>query len=110
MVAPFKIEFTLVEPGPAKTNFRGSLVTSPHMAAYDETPAGEMRRAIAAGSFARRGDPKKMAKVIIDAVALSPAPKRLALGADTYARIRAALVDRLAVLDAQKEIAESIDF
>jgi hypothetical protein len=46
---------------------------------------------------------------MIDSVARSPAPKRLALGSDAYTQIRAALIDRIAALDAQKEIAFSTD-
>jgi len=51
-----------------------------------------------------------MAQAMIDSVDGHPAPKRLALGSGTYTSIRAALVDRLAVLDAQKDIAFSTDF
>jgi NAD(P)-dependent dehydrogenase (short-subunit alcohol dehydrogenase family) len=43
-VAPFGIQFTLVEPGPAKTNFGVGLVTPPAMAIYEHTSSGEMRR------------------------------------------------------------------
>jgi hypothetical protein len=108
-VAPFGIEFTIVEPGAARTSFGAVLVRPPAMAVYDATPAGEMRRAVMAGTFPLPGDPLKMARAMIDSAERSPAPRRLALGSDTYALVRAALVDRLAVLDAQKEIAVSTD-
>jgi len=108
-VAPFDIEFTIIEPGPAKTNFGGGLVSPPPMAVYENTPAGEMRRTVASGAFALLGDASKMAQAMIDSVDRSPAPKRLTLGSDAYARVRAALVDRLAILDAQKNIALSTD-
>ena len=75
----------------------------------DDTPAGEMRRAFAAGTFNVKGDPIKMAQAMIDSVDRSPAPKRLALGRGTYTSIRAALVERLAALDSQKDIALSTD-
>jgi hypothetical protein len=55
------------------------------------------------------GDPAKMAKVMIDSVELNPAPKRIALGSDAYAAIHKALTDRLALLEAQKELALSTD-
>lgn len=109
-VAPFKIEFTIVEPGPAKTSFGTGLVTPPPMSVYDATPAGDIRRAIASGSFEAKGDPAKMAWAMIDSVDRTPAPKRLALGSTTYTSIHAALVDRLAALDAQKDLAFSTDF
>lgn len=108
-VAPFNIEFTLVEPGPAKTSFGSGLVTAPPMAVYEDTPAGEMRRAVAGGAFSVPGDPVKMARAMIDSVDRSPAPRRITLGSDAYTKIRAALVGRLAALDAQKDLALSTD-
>ncbi len=108
-VAPFNVEFTIAEPGPAKTSFGGGLVSPPPMDVYKNTPAGEMRRAFAAGTFNVKGDPIKMAQAMIDSLDRSPAPKRLALGSGTYSSIRATLVERLATLDSQKDIALSTD-
>lgn len=108
-VAPFDIEFTIVEPGPARTNFGGGLVSPPPMAVYDDTPAGEVRRAFAAGAFPVPGDPIKMVQAMIDSVDRSPAPRRLTLGSDAYAKVRAALTDRIAALDSQRDIALSTD-
>ena len=108
-VAPFNIEFTIVEPGAAKTNFGGGLVHAPAMAVYKNTPAGELRRGIADAAFRVPGDPLKMVQAMIDSVERRPAPARLALGSDAYALIRAALVERIAALDAQKDVAFSTD-
>ena len=108
-VQPFGIEFTIVEPGPTRTNFGAGLVSPPAMAAYEDTPSGGMRRAVASGSFAIKGDVNKMAQAMIDCADRSPAPRRLTLGASAYASIRAALTDRIATLDAQKDIALSAD-
>ena len=107
--APLGIEFTIVEPGAARTSFASGIDSAPPMAAYDDTPSGAMRRIVAAGEFVAVGDPAKMARAMIDSVDRSPAPKRLTLGSDAYAHVRAALVDRLAALDAQKDIALSTD-
>ena len=109
-VAPFGIELTLVEPGPAKTSFGTGLVSPPPMAVYDNTPAGDVRRSVASGSFAVKGDPRKMVEAMIDSIKHSPAPRRLTLGSGAYNSIRAALVERLGALDAQKDIAFSTDF
>lgn len=110
-VAPFGIELTIVEPGGARTNFgSGSMISAQPMKVYEDTAAGEFRRAFAAGQFPVPGDPRKMANAIIDSVYCRPAPRRLALGSDAYAMIRAALVERLAALDAQRAIALSTDF
>ncbi|WP_299708152.1 SDR family oxidoreductase [Caballeronia sp.] len=108
-VAPFGIEFTIVEPGPAKTSFGGGIVKSTPMAIYDNTPAGDVRRALEAGSFALKGDPLKMVQAMIDSVERTPAPLRLTLGSDAFDRVRAGLSKRLAELDAQKDIARSTE-
>lgn len=108
-VAPFGIEFTIAEPGPALTGFRGGLVSAPAMAAYAQTPAGEVRRAIQSGSFKLTGDAVKMASAMIASTERSPAPRRLVMGSTSYAAIRAELLGRLAELDAQKDVAMSTD-
>jgi NAD(P)-dependent dehydrogenase (short-subunit alcohol dehydrogenase family) len=111
-LAPFNIGVTLVEPGSARTNFFGgsSLVVAPQLAPYAENPASSLRRRSAAGEVATPGDPRKMAQAMIDSVDRNPAPKRLTLGSDAYRLVSAALSDRLAALEAQKDIALSTDF
>ena len=108
-VAPFGITFTLVEPGPAKTAFAGGLVTAEPMPVYDATPAGDVRRGLADGSFAVTGDPVKMvAAMIACADAVSP-PKRMLLGSGAYERVQAALTTRLEELAANKMISLSTE-
>jgi NAD(P)-dependent dehydrogenase (short-subunit alcohol dehydrogenase family) len=104
-VAPFNINVTIVEPGAHPTSFGAGMIESPIMEAYDKTPVGDLRRLIAAGAFAIRGDVNKSTQAMIDITNVNPAPRRLALGADAYQHIRAALVARLEALDAQKDIA-----
>ncbi len=108
-VAPFGIEFTLVEPGPAKTSFGSGLVSAPPMDVYEGTPAGEMRRGLAAGTFVVLGDPLKMARAMIASVDATPAPRRLLLGSGAYASVHQALTGRLTALEAQKDIALATD-
>ena len=108
-VAPFGIEFTLVEPGPTRTSFGAGLVSPAPMAAYDHTPAGEVRRAVASGSFPILGDAGKVVEAMIAAADAGTAPRRLTLGSQAYASVRAALQDRLAALEAQESIALSTD-
>lgn len=55
------------------------------------------------------GDPDKMAQQIIRRVDQGDGPLRMALGSDAYEQIRTALLERLAALDAQKELAYSTD-
>lgn len=109
-VKPFGIEFTLVEPGMARTNFGGSsLVAAQPLAIYGNTPVGEFRRAAAAGQIPNQGDPQKMARAIIASVDTNPAPLRLTLGSDAYTAIKNALTDRLALLEQQRSVAVSTD-
>jgi NAD(P)-dependent dehydrogenase (short-subunit alcohol dehydrogenase family) len=108
-VAPFGISFTLVEPGPTKTQFRTNVVSPQQMAVYDETPTGDIRRAVATGAFLRTGDPVKMAQAMLDCAEQNPPPKRLALGSTTYHSIRKSLEERLATLEAQKHVTLAMD-
>ncbi|WP_324670479.1 SDR family oxidoreductase [Hymenobacter sp. GOD-10R] len=108
-VAPFGIEFTLVEPGPARTNFGSGLVHATPLPEYETTPAGDVRRGVSNGSFAITGDPVKMVDAMLASVDQSPAPRRLTLGREAYTKIRAALVQRLAELDAQQAVAFSTE-
>ncbi len=109
-VAAFGITTTLVEPGSAKTRFgSGSLVQGPTLAAYAGTPAEQTRTALNAGQFPTPGDPEKTAAAMITSAHGDVAPKRLLLGSDAYRLVHAALTERLAALEAQKDIALSTD-
>jgi NAD(P)-dependent dehydrogenase (short-subunit alcohol dehydrogenase family) len=109
-IAAFGIEVTLVEPGASRTNFAASIDRSEPAEVYANTGAGEFRRMVASGGAAFwPGDPEKMAAAIIASAAQSPAPHRLTLGSDAYAMIKQALTDRLAALEAQKDLAHSTD-
>jgi NAD(P)-dependent dehydrogenase (short-subunit alcohol dehydrogenase family) len=110
-MAPFCIGTTIIEPGGARTEFRyGSSKLAPRLDAYDKTPVAGMRALLEAATAVPPGDPAKMAAVIIDSVEQDPAPARIALGTDAFTVIRKALTDRLAVLEAQRELASSTDF
>jgi NAD(P)-dependent dehydrogenase (short-subunit alcohol dehydrogenase family) len=102
-VAPFGIQITLVEPGPTRTNFGAALVSPPVMPEYDNTPAGDVRRAIASGAFPLTGDPQKMARAMLDIAQVQVAPRRLLLGRSAYERVHAALSQRLAELEHYRE-------
>ena len=108
-VAPFHIEFTIVEPGATGTNFASGMISPPVMDVYEDTPVGDVRRAVASHAFPIPGDAVKVALAMIDSVEVEPAPLRLPLGSDTYNLVRGALQQRLAALEAQREIALSTD-
>jgi len=109
-VGVFGIGCTLVEPGGARTNFRyGSSRLAPKIDAYDASPASYARRMLEEGTSLPIGDPAKMVRLMIDSVNQHPAPKRLALGSDAYTLMHKQLSERLAELEAQKELAFSTD-
>jgi len=108
-VAPFGIDFVIVEPGPTLTHFRQGLDHAQPMACYDNTPAGEVRRAVSSGTFVLKGDAVKTVDAMIDAADAERPPLRLTLGSTAYASISKALVERLGSLEAQKDIAFAAD-
>jgi len=110
-LAPFKIGVTIIEPGGARTNFRFSgAQLGTQIEAYKGTPAAMVHTMIKDTSRLPPGDPAKMAKIIIESVEQNPAPKRIALGSDAYGAIHKALTDRLAALEAQRDVSFSTDF
>jgi NAD(P)-dependent dehydrogenase (short-subunit alcohol dehydrogenase family) len=110
-VESFGIALTLIEPGPARTDFGGHLVQPEPLAAYMGTPAHQIREAARNGSWVIKGDPDRMTDAMIRlADQTDPLPKRLVLGADAYSRVRAALTRRLEELDNQRAAALAADF
>jgi NAD(P)-dependent dehydrogenase (short-subunit alcohol dehydrogenase family) len=107
-IAPFGISLTIVEPGATPTGFGSALDTAPIMPEYDNTPAGDVRRAIANGAFTLPNDPQKIANAMIELVDSGAAPLRLPLGSDTYNDVRASLVARLAEHDGHRDVALSV--
>ena len=108
-VAPFGIDFIIAEPGPTGTSFGANLVRPAPMAIYEDTPAGAVRRAIDSGSFDIKGDAARTVEAIIAAADLDTPALRLTLGSMAYETISKALAERLASLEAQRDIALSAD-
>jgi len=109
-VAPFGIAFTLVEPGPARTNFVNGVVKPEPIAAYDGTPAHDVRDAALGGDWVITGNPDRMVDAMIAAADAPDMPLRLVLGGTSYTAIRAALTGRISALDAQRDVAFSTDY
>jgi NAD(P)-dependent dehydrogenase (short-subunit alcohol dehydrogenase family) len=108
-VASFGIEATLVQPAGARTDFIGSMVNGTPLEVYSNTIVGERRRALAAPNYRLALDPEKAVDAIIRCADVSPAPRRLTLGGSAYNLVHAALTDRLALLESQKDIAFAAD-
>jgi len=102
-VAPFGIGFMLVEPGPARTNFVHGLVQPKPIAAYNGTPAHNIRDAALGGDWVITGNPYRMVDAMITAADAPDMPLRLVLGGTSYSAIRAALTGRISALDAQRD-------
>ncbi|WP_433446483.1 SDR family oxidoreductase [Streptomyces sp. CA-142005] len=112
-VAPFGIGVTMIEPGMIRTGFGASLSVAEPLPVYADTPVGQVHQAVrTVGNLTGQapGDPAKVAAAIIDSAHTTPAPRRVALGSDAHAAIRAALTRRLEEVDAGQQLARSIDF
>jgi NAD(P)-dependent dehydrogenase (short-subunit alcohol dehydrogenase family) len=108
-VAPFGIDFIIAEPGPTVTNFAAGIVQAEPMSAYDKTPAGDVRRALSEGSFVLKGDAKRTVAALIAVADKANPALRLVLGSTAYDSISQALSQRLAAVEAQRDIASSAD-
>lgn len=107
-VAQFNIAFTIAEPGPTRTAFGANVVVASALAVYDGTPVGMVRRAVAERSF-QFSEPAKLVEAMINSADQSPAPHRLVMGSGAYDRVRTALLERVAALDALKDISLGVD-
>jgi NAD(P)-dependent dehydrogenase (short-subunit alcohol dehydrogenase family) len=113
-VADFGIGITLVQPGGSRTDFNSNITSAEPLPVYDKGIVGQIRGFLAGADpeTVRRaviGDPDKIARAIADSVETTPAPRRLVLGATAYEAVTAALRDRLAAIEAQRELAYSTD-
>lgn len=108
-VLPFGIEVLISEPGPTATGFAAGLDHGTVMDVYDATPAGDVRRGVADGSFAIKGDAQRTVAAMI-AYAEEAAPRRrLALGSAAFENIERSLRTRMEDLHAGKKVAYSAD-
>lgn len=108
-VAPFNIDFVIAEPGPTATNFAKGLDFTSPLPIYEDTPAGELRRALTTGAFTIKGDAGNTVDAIIKTADMTNPPLRLPLGSTAYESIRQALNDRSASLETYKEVTLSAD-
>ena len=110
-VAPFGIGVTIAEPGGARTEFRyGSAQVAELMPEYDGNPAHAFQKMLDPANGLAPGDPARMAAAIIASVDTQPAPLRLMLGSQALQTTVGVLKDRIAVFEAQADLAASTDF
>lgn len=108
-VAPFGIDFIIAEPGPTATHFAEGLDRTPTTPVYEDTPAGELRRALASGDLAIKGDAGNTVDAMIKITDMPNPPLRITLGSTAYDSISHALKERLESLETYKEVALSAD-
>ncbi|KIX09222.1 uncharacterized protein Z518_00301 [Rhinocladiella mackenziei CBS 650.93] len=119
-VAPFGIEAVIVEPGYFRTNFLSAASAGQNLApaikAYENTPAGEARRAFAKYNLKQPGNPVLLADRTWEYAAKKgmfanrKQLLRLPLGSDTGAQMRAFIADLEETVREYKEVYESTDF
>jgi NAD(P)-dependent dehydrogenase (short-subunit alcohol dehydrogenase family) len=109
-VAPHGIRTLIVEPGAFRTSLFGAAFRRmPPLPAYAET-VGPTRDFASNVEGKQEGDPRKAARVIVDAVLAKEAPLRLPLGADAVEGIRAKLARVAADVDSTEAVAKDTRF
>lgn len=108
-VKPFGIDIVIAEPGPTETGFAVGLDQATPLEVYENTPAGEMRRAIASGSFEIKGDAQRTVEAIIRVADMPAPPLRVPLGSIAWQHLVSTLSARLKEIEEQRERAWSAD-
>lgn len=100
-IAHFGIKVTLVEPGIIRTPFYDAAPRAKAMECYDplNLPRGEVPQEM------MTGDQEKCARGMIEVTELADPPLRLLQGSDAYQMVKDALIQRLAAVEEQRDIA-----
>ncbi|WP_328466979.1 SDR family NAD(P)-dependent oxidoreductase [Streptomyces sp. NBC_00448] len=106
-VAPLGIKVTVLEPGGMSTEWAGSSMrVDPVRPAYQPT-VGAMAALHSGGSATAASDPVKVARLVLDVVALPDPPLRLLVGADAFRYATAAGRALLASDEQHRALSES---
>lgn len=97
-LAPFKIQFTIVEPGPTVTNFGTNLKIAEPMKEYQNTPVQEMRNFLEQG-FGDLDDADDVVNEIIATNDVAKPPLRITIGQTAINNVKKGLKERLQLLD-----------
>ena len=110
-VEPLGLSVTCVEPGPFRTDWAGrSLRQTPStIDAYADSAKARMEMTKGYSGM-QPGDPVRAGEAIIAAVERDDPPRHLVLGRFGYETVTAKLKERLAEIEAQKEVSLGADF
>ena len=110
-VAPFGIHVTMLEPGPFRTDWNGtSMDRAQPLAAYDGILAERRHQLSGAFAGSQPGDPRRVARALLDVLASQEPPKRLLLGNTAADVAPPACQQRLAEWSTWEPLARSADF
>ena len=110
-VAPLGIGVTCVEPGPFRTDWAGRSLrqTLSAIPEYADTAQARME-GTKSYSGSQEGDPVRAGEAIIAAVQQETPPRHLVLGRFGYDAVTSKLSERLAAIEAAREVSLSADF
>jgi NAD(P)-dependent dehydrogenase (short-subunit alcohol dehydrogenase family) len=111
-LAPFGIRVTAISPGLFRTDFLGPksrLVASQPLAAYDTTSVGAMRTDAHHLHGHEPGDPKKLARIVVDLARIEQPPAHLLLGKDAVAFYQANVASMVQEMEQWLPISTSTD-
>ena len=110
-VKPLGIKVSCVEPGPFRTDWAGrSLRQTPTNIADYEPTAGARLKGTAAISGTQAGDPVRAAEAMIRLAETENPPRHLVLGAIAVNGVTAKLKERLAEIEAWRDVGVATDF
>jgi len=109
--APLGIKVTCIEPGPFRTDWAGRSLkqTQTTIADYEET-AGKRLKATAGYSGNQPGDPVRAAEAMIHVTEIENPPRHLVLGGFGVNAVTAKLKERLAEVEAWRQVGLDTDF
>lgn len=111
-LASLSIRVTIVEPGSTRTGFAGESLRKPKLriADYEETAVSQTIARMAARDGAQPGDPRKVARALLQLSECPDAPLRIPLGDDAIDRLLKKAQDQLSEFKRWETLSRSIAF